>query len=184
MDLLVSYPRRFYGPAKREIGRILERFGDAGPLVEKSGIPGICVVRTRLDNRQVIARCAALCLAEPQSLRFAIKWVPVDYWCEKDLGAIERLVKERIAPRIGAQESWAMKVEKRGWSRYHTADIIRRLAESIDRRVNLKAPDKLVRIDILGAAVAASVLRHGEIFSIYAPSVRALGHGNHPLPVR
>ncbi len=171
MDLLVSYPRRFYGPAKREIGRILGRFGDAAPLVEKSGIRGICVVRTRLDNRQVIARCAELYRAEPQSFRFAVKWVPVDWWCEKDLDAMERLVKAQIAPCISAQESWAMKVEKRGWSRYHTAEIIRRLAESIDRRVNLKAPDKLVRVDILGAAVAASVLRQGEIFSIYAPSL-------------
>lgn len=171
MDLLVSYPRRFYGPAKREIGRILERFGDAAPVVEKSGIRGICVVHARLDNRQIIARCAELCRAEPQSFRFAIKWVPVDYWCEKDLHAMERLVKEQVAPRIGAQESWAMKVEKRGWSAYHTAEIVRRLAESIDRRVNLKAPDKLVRIDILGSAVAASVLRPGEIFSIGAPSV-------------
>jgi tRNA(Ser,Leu) C12 N-acetylase TAN1 len=171
VDLLVSYPRRFYGPARREIGRILERFGDSEAVVEKSGVRGICVVHTRLDSRQVVAQCMELWRAEPQSFRFAIKWVPIDCWCEKDLQAMERLVKEQIAPRIGAQESWAMKVEKRGWSRYHTAEIIERLAESIDRRVSLKAPDKLVRIDILGAAVAMSILRQGEIFSIGVPSL-------------
>ncbi|OGA60874.1 MAG: hypothetical protein A3G81_24180 [Betaproteobacteria bacterium RIFCSPLOWO2_12_FULL_65_14] len=170
MDLLVSYPRRWHGAARREIARILGRFGDAQPLVEKSGVPGICVVRTSLDSRQVIARCAELCHAEPDAFRFAIKWVPVDYWCEKDLDAIERLVKEQVVPCIGAQETWAMQVEKRGWGQYHTAEIIQRLAEAIDRRVRLKAPDKLVRIDILGAAVAVSVLRQGESFSIYSPS--------------
>lgn len=165
----MSYPRRWHGAARREIARTLGRFGDAQPLVEKSGVPGICVVRTSLDNRQVVARCAALCHAEPDAFRFAIKWVPVDYWCDKDLGAIERLIREQVAPRIGAQETWAMQVEKRGWGEYHTAEIIRRLAEAIDRRVRLKAPDKLVRIDILGAAVAVSVLRQGESFSIYSP---------------
>jgi tRNA(Ser,Leu) C12 N-acetylase TAN1 len=38
----------------------------------------------------------------------------------------------------------------------------------MDRKVRLKAPDKLVRIDILARAVAVSVLRPGEIFSAYA----------------
>jgi tRNA(Ser,Leu) C12 N-acetylase TAN1 len=35
--------------------------------------------------------------------------------------------------------------------------------------VRLKGPDKLVHIDILGRAVAISVLRQDEIFSVYAP---------------
>lgn len=169
MDLLVSYPRGCYSPARREIGRTLARLGDAQPRIEKSGVPGILVVRSSLDNRHVVAQCAALYRAEPDAFRFAIKWVPVDYWCEKNLDAIERLVRNEVAPRIGAQETWAMRVEKRGWAEYHTAQIIERLAQSIDRRVRLKAPDKLVRVDILGAAAAVSLLRQGETFSIYAP---------------
>lgn len=166
----MSYPRRYYGPAKREIVRIFRRLGDAQPSVEKSGVPGICVAHTALDSRDVIARCAQLQQGEPQAFRFTLKWVPVDYWCEKSLDAIKRLIEEQVAPRIGAQETWAMQVEKRGWGEYHTAEIIQRLAEAIDRKVSLKAPDKLVRVDILGSAVAVSLLRPGEVFSIYAPS--------------
>lgn len=165
----MSYPRGCYGAARRQIGRILARLDDAQPRIEKSGVPGIFVVRSSLDNRHVVAQCAALCHAEPDAFRFAIKWVPVDYWCERSLDAIERLVKDEVAPRIGAQDTWAMLVEKRGWTEYHTAQIIRRLAEAIDRPVRLKNPDKLVRIDILGAAVAVSLLRQGETFSIYSP---------------
>lgn len=166
----MSHPRGYYGPAKREIVRLLGRFGDSEPHVEKSGVPGICVVRTSLDNRHVVARCAELARDEPQAFRFAIKWVPVDYWCEKDLDAVKRLIEAQVVPCIGAQETWAMQVEKRGWPEYHTAEIIQRLAEAIDRKVRLKAPDKLVRIDILRSAIATSVLRPGEIFSIFAPS--------------
>lgn len=171
MDLLVSYPRGYYGAARQELVRILGRFGDPQPHVEKSDVPGICVVHTGLDNRQVIARCAELYHGEPGAFRFAIKWVPVDYWCEEDLDTIRRLIEQQVVPRIGAQETWAMKVEKRGRTQYHTADIVRHLAEAIDRKVRLKAPDKLVRIDFLGRVVATSVLRPGEIFSIYAPSL-------------
>jgi tRNA(Ser,Leu) C12 N-acetylase TAN1 len=171
MDLLVSYPRGYFGPARQEIVHILRLFGDPQPHVEKSGIPGVCVLHTSLDNRHVIARCRELYDSELQSFRFAVKWVPVDYWCEKDLNAIKRLIEEHVAPRIGAQETWAMKVEKRGWGQYHTAEIIQHLAEAINRTVRLKTPDKLVRIDVLGSAVATSVLRPGEIFSIHAPSL-------------
>jgi len=174
MDLLVSFPRRYFGPARREIVRILERLGDAAPGVEKSGVPGICLAHTGLDNRDVVARCAELQRREPQAFRFAMKWVPVDYWCVKDLDAIRQLVAEQVLPRIGVEETWAMQVEKRGWSAYHKADIIARLAEAIDRKVRLKAPDKLVRIDILANVAAVSVLRPGETFSIHAASPHRL----------
>jgi tRNA(Ser,Leu) C12 N-acetylase TAN1 len=168
LDLLVSYSWSGYGAAVHEIKRILGRFGDPQPWVEKTGVPGICAVHTCLDNREVVARCKELYRNEP-AFRFAIKWVPVDHWCEKDLDAIKRVIDERVAPSIGEQETWAMQVEKRGWPQYHTAEIVEHLAEGIDRKVNLKAPDKLVRVDILGSKAAVSLLRPGEIFSARAP---------------
>lgn len=170
MDLLVSHSRGCYGLARREAIRVLKRFGDPEPRVEKSGVPGVLVVHSCLDNRLVVARCRELFHAEPGSIRFAIKWVPVDDWCEKDLDAMKRLIERQIAPSIGEQDTWAMNVEKRGWDQFETTEIVRRLAEAIDRKVRLKAPDKLVRIDILRNAVAVSVLRPGEIFSVYAGS--------------
>ena len=167
-NLLVSYSRGHYGRARREIVRILQRFGDPQPGVAQSGVPGLCVVHTSLDNRQVVARCAELGRAEPQAFGFTMKWVPVDYWCERDLEAIRRLIEERLAPRIGERETWALQVEKRGWAQHRTADIVRHLAEAVERKVRLKAPDKLVRIDVLGRVVAASLLRPGEVFSTHA----------------
>ena len=168
VDLLVSYPWSSYGPAVHEIVRVLGRFGDPQPRVVKSGVPGICVVHSCLDNREVVARCEELFRSE-LGFRFAIKWVPVDHWCEKDLDAIKRVIDEQVAPRIGEQETWAMKVEKRGWPQYHTAEIVEHLAEAIERKVNLRAPDKLVRVDILGSKAAVSLLRPEEIFSARTP---------------
>jgi 2-dehydropantoate 2-reductase len=167
-NLLVSYARGHYGRARREIARLLGRFGDPQPGVAESGVPGLCVVHTCLDGRQAVARCAGLARAEPQAFSFTIKWVPVDYWCGRDLEAIGRLIEARVAPRIGAQETWAMQVEKRGWARYRTADMVGRLAAAVDRKVSLKGPDRLVRIDVVGSAVAVSLLRPGEVFSIHA----------------
>jgi len=170
MDLLVSHSRGCYRPARQEIARTLGRLGDAQPHIGKSGVPGIVVVHTAIDNRHVVARCAERYRAEPEAFRFAIKWVPVDGWCAKDLDAMRRMIKEQVLPRIGARDTWAMKVEKRGWEQYHTTDIIRYLAEAIDRKVNLETPDRIVRVDILRDAVAISLLRPDEVFSIHAAS--------------
>jgi 2-dehydropantoate 2-reductase len=167
-NLLVSYSRGHYGRARREIAHLLGRFGAARPGVAQSGVPGLCVVHTGLDSRRVVARCAELGRTEPQAFGFTMKWVPVDWWCAPDLDALARLIEARIAPRIGARETWAMQVEKRGWAQYRTAEIVRRLAELVERKVSLKAPDKRVRIDFVGDAVALSLLAPGEVFSIHA----------------
>jgi len=169
-DLLVSHPLGYFGRARNEVVRLLGRIGDAQPRIEKSGVPGICIVHTSVDNREVVIRCTELCRSDPELFRFAIKWVPVDFWCAKDLDAIARVIEDEVVPRIGAEQTWAMQVEKRGWVEYHTAEIIERLASTIDRKVNLKTPDKLVRIDVLRDAIAISVLRPGEVLSIHAPS--------------
>jgi tRNA(Ser,Leu) C12 N-acetylase TAN1 len=163
-DLLVSYPWGCYRRALHEIARVLARFGDPQPQVEKTGVQGISVVHTSLDNRDVIARCKELHLGE-RPFRFAIKWVPVDHWCETDLDAIKRLIDEKVAPCISEHETWGMEVEKRGWPAYHTAEIIERLAADIERTVNLRSPDKIVRVEILRSKTAISLLRPGEIFS-------------------
>jgi tRNA(Ser,Leu) C12 N-acetylase TAN1 len=147
--------------------------GDTQALVSRSAIPGIAVVDTALDARAVI-RCCRERLAAGRVFQFAIKWVPVDYWCATDLDAMRELIATRIGPHIGACESWGMKVEKRGWPRYHTSDIVRHLAVAIDRTVNLDRPDWLVRVDVLGPRTAISLLRPGEVFSIGAPHPRGV----------
>ena len=168
VDLLVSHLRGYVGFTRKEVARVLARFGDDEASVEKSGIPGICIVHTRLDNREVVARCKALHREAPATFRFAIKWVPVDFWCAKDLDALVALIGTRVAPRIAPHETWALDVEKRDWDVHRAADIVGRLAGRIDRAVRLKAPDCRVHIDVLRDLVAVSVLKRGETFSVHA----------------
>ena len=171
-DLLVSYPWRRFRPARREILRILKDLGDEHARVERTGVDGVALVHTNLDGREVVRRCRELFQTTP-IFEFAVKWVPVDYWCDTDLDAMKKLIEEKIRGEIDANETWGMKVEKRCWQMYHTADIIAHLAKAIDRRVNLDRPDKLVRVDVVGRQTAISVLRPGDIFSVNALSSRS-----------
>lgn len=166
MDILISFSwGRFY-PMYREAQRILKRLGDKQPHIEWTIVDGIAVAHTSLDNRKVIRQCRELLHSREEDFELAVKWVPVDYWCETNLDTIKQVIEEQVLPRIQATERWAMIVKKRRWQNYHTAEIIEYLAPSIDRKVDLNNPDKIVWIDVLGPHTAIAVLKPDEIFSV------------------
>jgi tRNA acetyltransferase TAN1 len=165
MDLLISYSwGRFYR-ARNEARRILKRMGDSHPSVEWSAVYGIAVAHTSLNNREVINQCRELLNSSTEPFDFAVKWVPVDYWCRTNLDAIRQVIETQVTPRIQPEERWAMEVHKRRWQLYHTADIVAYLAPAIDRKVDLTHPDKIVWVDVIGRETAISILTPEEIFS-------------------
>lgn len=166
MDLLVSHSWGCFTPARNEAVRILKRLGDDHPEVERSPVAGIAVAHTSLDNREVITGLRGLLFRAEELFDYAVKWVPVDYWCETDLDAMKRVIEEKVLARIGPDETWGMKVHKRRWQKYHTTDIVSYLAPSIDRKVNLNQPDKIVWVDVIGRETAISVLKSDDIFSV------------------
>ena len=95
MDLLISYSWSHFSQARNEAVRLLKRFRDPNPSVEKMGFPGIAVARSVLDNRTVVKKCHELFLSEP-AFEFTLKWVPVDDWCETDLDAMKRLIAHDV----------------------------------------------------------------------------------------
>ena len=173
MELLVSHQRGRYGKAKREILLVLRRLGDPRPSVERTAVDGIALARTTLDGRDIVHGCRAL-LLQGFAFEHAVKWVPVDYWCDTDLQAMRRILAEKVRDRIGPEETWGMEVAKRRWQRFHTQEIVANLAGAIDRRVDLDHPDKLVRVDVIGREVAISVLQPDDVFSAAAPAAARL----------
>ncbi len=170
MDLIISYAWSHFYLAKPEVIRILQRFGDPAPHVEKTNVMGIAIAQTGLDNRAVIKHCRKLWHDKPlESFEFAVKWVPVDYWCLTDLDAMKRLIDDEISDRIGDNQTWGMKVHKRRWQRYHTCEIVDHLAADIDRKVDLDKPDRIIWVDVIGPETAISLLTPDEIFSITRP---------------
>jgi tRNA(Ser,Leu) C12 N-acetylase TAN1 len=169
MDLLVSYSWHQFFRAKNEIVHLLHRFGDLEPEVEKSSVWGIAIVHSGLDNRQVIQQCRQLFDAEPQAFQWAVKWLPVDYWCHTDLASIKQTIDEHIKQQIGENQTWGMKVKKRRWGKYHTIEIIHVLAAGIDTKVDLNNPDRLIWVDVVGRRTAVSLLASEDVFTLNLP---------------
>ena len=164
-NLLVSCSWEAHTRARKEILQILSKLGDKEPLVERTTARGIIGVRTRIDSREVIQRLRELFDEDPFIFQHTLKWVPVDLWTSSTLDSMKEGVTQ-LENKIREGERWRMTVEKRRYTRYHKIDIIRELADLIEKEVDLGNPNKILRIEIIGKYAGISVLTQQEIFSV------------------
>ena len=126
---------------------------------------GILGVKTSLDPRKVIAEFNKRVVENPNGINYVLKLRPVDLWTAPtiaDLRVAILSLKEQIRPG----EKWGMEVELRRFTTLRKLEIIEPLAELIDEKVDLRNPEKTVRIEILGNAAAVSVLRPEDVFCL------------------
>jgi len=163
-NLLVSYPWTMIWRAQREIVDLLKLLGDEKPIVKRTAARGIIGVKTSLNSRDVVQGLQKLFLKDPLAFQYTLKWVPTDFWTYSDMDSMKKAVMN-IREKIQDGERWRMTVEKRRYTLFHKIEMIKELAELIQEKVDLKNPDKIVRIDIIGKFAAVSVLLPKEIFS-------------------
>jgi tRNA(Ser,Leu) C12 N-acetylase TAN1 len=161
-NLLVTYSYDFLG-ARREIRKALKSLGDDSALVRRTLVKGIIGVVTSLDSHEIATNLRKLAVEDPHDFYYTQRWIPIDIWTSSDIPNMKEGVKK--AAKIGTNERWMMVVEKRRYETHHTAEIIRDLAEGIEGLVDLKNPEKILRIDILGPYAGISQLRPEDIFS-------------------
>jgi tRNA acetyltransferase TAN1 len=93
---------------------------------------------------------------------------PVDLWTAPTIADLKGAVSSLMG-QIKPGEKWGMEVELRRFTALHRLEIIEPLAELIDEKVDLRNPDKMVRIEVLGNAAAVSVLKAEDGFSLHKP---------------
>lgn len=163
-NLLVSCK---WGASRRaitEAKRILNTLGDEKPKISRTIAQGILGVKTKLNPREVIVRLRKAFLEDYSIMQENLKWVPIDLWIVSELPAMRKAVEE-LSEKIEENETWRMTIEKRRYTKYHKAEIIEILAETVERKVNLENPDKILLIEIIGRNAGLSILKPREIFS-------------------
>jgi tRNA acetyltransferase TAN1 len=93
-----------------------------------------------------------------------LRIIPIEKVIQTDLGEIQRAVTE-LSSKIGEDETFRVTVEKR-FSQIHTQDIIEVAAANIEQKVNLKNPDKIVLIEVVGGLTGVSVAKPEEILAV------------------
>lgn len=153
-----------YGAARTEILDVLKTLGDEKPVVRRTFSRGIMGVKTSLTPETCCSRIAHAVHERPAHFQHTLKWMPVDHWTYSDMESMKEAALA-VRERIHSGQRWRMIVEKRRHTRYHKIEIIRELADLIGEKVDLKNPDKILRVDIIGKYAGVSILAPQEIFS-------------------
>lgn len=162
-NLIVSTFRYGERDAQEEILELLEILGDNQPESQITDINGIVIAYTNLEPFQVINSLRELIKSEPWQIRYVLRLLPIESVVHTRLEDIESAAKN-LTLKMHSEDTFRITVERR-----HTfmtsADIIATVGRQIKNKVDLKNPEWIVLIEIIGAFTGLSVLKSNQIFS-------------------
>ena len=79
---------------------------------------------------------------------------------------MQKAVKS-LVPKIGENEKWKMDLEKRHYHKLEYEELIVKLTDVVDRRkIDLKKPKKIIKVEIIGNNAGISLLEPGELLAV------------------
>ncbi len=163
-NLIVTAPRGQENLAAIELEDLLRSLGDNSPQVSITSITGLLTAKTSLDPLSVIEKVKAIMEEEPWRIGTLMRMIPVEEVVESRIDEIAQAA-EKLASKIPEDQSFRITVEKRHTS-LSSSEIIEAAAKNINRRVDLKNPDWIVLIEVVGAYTGISVLKPDQILSL------------------
>lgn len=168
-NLLVTTARGNEEDACTEIWYLLGEIGDSEVKVDKTGITGLIAAKTAFNPLEVIEKFRSILKERPHEFRYTLRVIPIEKVVRTDSGEIQRAVAE-LSSKIAEGETFRITVEKR-FTNMSTNDIITAAATSIERRVDLNCPGKIVLIEVVGGLTGVSVIKPKDILSIVKESL-------------
>src|SRR5438876_10719337 len=163
-NLLLSSARGNEREANHEIRYLLRELGDASPKTDFALVSGITVAKTSLDPVRVVSKLRQVLKYRPWQFRYILKVKPVEEVVPCDIPSIGAAVVNQ-AGKVGVDETFRVSLEKRR-SRVCWKEIIDAVASKVPRKVELRNPDKIVLIEVIGDVAGVSVISPSGILGI------------------
>jgi tRNA(Ser,Leu) C12 N-acetylase TAN1 len=160
-NLLITYDPQAEASSEAEARRLLDHAGTKKAKFRSSGVEGLFEVTVDGDAKQTVRRLSALCMEHPAWFMHTHRWIPIESWGKSDAKQLERSVA-KAAEGIRENEAWALKVVKRHYPA-PSPELIADLARFVHApRVDLRNPDKIVRVEIVEGRAGVSLLQRGD----------------------
>ena len=164
-NILASTVRGNERAMVNEILFLLKNYlGDQEATAVKTGVRGIIVAKTSLDPHVAVEKLQILLREHPYEFRFALRIMPIERVVPTSLETIRQAALE-LASRIGESETYRITIEKR-YTTLHSMEIISTVATEIQNKADMKSPNKIVLIEIMGAVTGISLIKPNEIISV------------------
>lgn len=162
-NLIVTTFRGQEAIAVSELKDLLTYLGDRDPEIEITKISGLITASTSLDPFHVVDKVKEILSKEPWRISSLLRFIPIEETTPSRIEDIAEIAT-RLSAKIPEESSFRITVEKRHTS-LSSQDIIKAVAENIHRRVDLKDPDYIVLIEVLGGVTGISVIKPDQIVS-------------------
>ncbi|MCD6536082.1 MAG: THUMP domain-containing protein [Thaumarchaeota archaeon] len=163
-NLIVTTPRGQENLAAIELEDLLRSLGDESPQVSLTSVAGLITARTNLDPFEVINKVREIIKEEPWRIGNLMRLIPIEEVVKSNLEEISQVV-EKLSSKIPEDATFRITIEKRHTS-LSSSEIIEMAAKKVNRKVNLKNPDWIILIEVVGAFTGISVIKPDQILSI------------------
>jgi tRNA acetyltransferase TAN1 len=161
-NLIASTFKHREEDAQDELLDTLEMLGDYASESQTTDISGIVLGFTKLDPFQIVNSLRDLVKNEPWQIRYVLRLLPIELVVYTEPKSIKSAAK-KLALKIQNGDTFRITIERR-----HTlltsSDIIATIAKEIDNKVNLKNPDWIVLVEVVGGQTGISVIKPDQIF--------------------
>ena len=162
-NLLITTTRGSEAEVCSEIWYLLGEIGDNSIHVDKTGISGLIVAKTTFQPHEAIRKLRKLLEERPYEFCYSLRIIPIQEVVQTDLDEITEKAAQ-LAVEISENDSFRITVEKRH-SDISRIDIIEAVAKDIHRKVDLKNPQKIILIEVVGGLTGISVINPKSIIS-------------------
>ena len=160
----MSSARGTEGEANHEMRYLLRELGDLSPTTDYAPVSGLTVAKTMLDPVKVISRLRRILKYRPWQFRYILKVKPVQQVVPCEISAIGRAVVDKVR-QVAPDETFRVSLEKRR-NQVSSKEIVDGVASKIPRKVELRNPDKIVLIEVIGDIAGVSVISPKSILGV------------------
>jgi len=163
-NLIVTFDPAHDEKAREEVEGLLGVIKDK-PKVLKSKVAGLLLLKVK-DGRKAVKALREAAKEDPDQFAYTYHWIPIDEWVSSDLKTLKKKMKD-YNKKIDPSRTWKLSVSKRKYDEYKTPEIILALTEEIDKpKVDLKNPQQVVKVEIIGKEAGLSLLDSHEILDV------------------
>ena len=139
---------------------------DSYPIISRIQFPGLISAFTNVNPREVISKIKTIQDKNSDYFQFILKIVPIDFICETKIKTIEKIIEQNYKNSIDEKESFKITLKRRHHQKIERENFIETVANLINNSVDLEAPDKIIRFEVLGNITGISFLKKNEIITI------------------
>jgi len=164
VKLIITYDPAHISSCTESVKKLMDTIG-AKPTFLKSKYHGIFLINVPRP-KEVIKKLKALSKKNKELFGKTYRYIPVDKWVSSKVTDMVKAIKS-LVPKIGLNEKWKMDLGKRYYHKYDYNELILKLTEVVNReKIDLKKPQKIIKVEIIGSSAAITLLEPDELLLI------------------